>query len=69
MSGEKRFFYIVCVSSSGTHTMTKTTDGRMFSGRDVICHIAKRESKEPLQVIISHWQEFDSAQDYKDFHK
>lgn len=69
MGDKKRFFYVVCISSNSTHTMTKTTDGEMFSGKEVIYHIAKRESKEPHQVVISHWQEFESEQDYEDFHK
>lgn len=69
MSDKKRFFYVVCVSANSVHAMTQTTDGGMFSGKEVICHIAKRESKEPHQVIISHWQELESEQDYEDFHK
>lgn len=69
MTDKKRFFYVVCISANCTHTATTETDGGMFSGKDLICHVAQRESKEMHQVAISHWQEFNTEQDYKEFLK
>lgn len=63
-----RYFYILLGCNGGhTNSTVVMRDGKMFSEVEVRRNVAAFHKVDFEAVYVSHWTEFDSEQDYKDF--
>lgn len=71
MSKKQRFFYVISrvLDKQIVTSAVFRDDGSFFNCNETRAQVAKDLDVDVGDVYIASWQEFDSEQDYLDFHK